>query len=148
MTHSFKSLIRWSFCLLLFLKPLTAVLADETGNGEIDDDTPDIETETIVVPADETSNDEVDDDTPDVETETTVDYTEALVGLKIDGDIRPMYDDCTIDDRDGASLSEHTFGFRARLRADIRITSNHPALPITGTEPETTMPFGALPRSP
>ena len=95
MTHP---LIRWSFCLFLFLETLAGVLADETSNQEIDNDT------------------------PDIETETTVDYTEALAGLKIDGDIRPIYDDFTIDDRDGASLSEDTFGFRARLRADIGLT--------------------------
>ena len=103
--------------LVLLWLPLSSVLAQDPSAT----DGPELQNASVDGVEDDTP-DEVEDDTPDIETETTVGYTEAKTGLKVAGDLRPIYDYFDIEGRDGVSLSDDTFGFRGRLRADFGLT--------------------------
>ena len=85
--------------LMLLWLPLSSVLAEDASAT----DGPELQE----APADQdASADEVEDDTPDIETETTVDYTEAITGLKVGGDLRPIYNYFGIVGGDGVSSAD------------------------------------------
>jgi len=70
---------------------------------------------------DETTWDDIQDDTPDIQTESTVSMGLQKKGWKISGDLRPILDGLHEESRDGSTSSDMAPGIRARIGVDFGI---------------------------